>query len=118
LFTEGVGGLVKNLFGGVSSVVSGIGKGVKKIFGGLFADGGVTQPGKAYVVGERGPELFVPGQTGTVVPNHQMGGGSSVRIINVIDPSLVSDYLNSPGGDQAIVNVLQRNSGTVRQILA
>jgi hypothetical protein len=47
-----------------------------------------------------------------------MGGGSSVRIINVIDPSLVSDYLNSPGGDQAIVNVLQRNSGTVRQILA
>jgi hypothetical protein len=112
------GGIGAVIGGGLGKIVSGIGGVAKKIFGGLFADGGVTQPGKAYVVGERGPELFVPGQTGTVVPNHQMGGGANVRIINVIDPNLVADYLNSPGGDQAIVNVLQRNSGTVRQILA
>jgi hypothetical protein len=112
--SSGIGGIIGDVVGAVLNPFGAIGD----FIGGLFADGGVTQPGKAYVVGERGPELFVPGQTGTVVPNHQMGGGSSVRIINVIDPSLVSDYLNSPGGDQAIVNVLQRNSGTVRQILA
>jgi hypothetical protein len=27
------------------------------------------------MVGERGPELFVPGQSGNIVPNNKMGGG-------------------------------------------
>ena len=114
----GIGGAIGGAIGGgLGNVVSGVGRAVKRIFGGLFADGGVTQPGKAYIVGERGPELFAPNQVGTVIPNHELGG-SNVRIINVIDPSLVSDYFNSPGSDQTIINVLQRNAGSVRQILA
>lgn len=36
------------------------------------AMGGPVQAGRAYVVGERGPELFVPRQSGTVVPNEAM----------------------------------------------
>lgn len=38
-------------------------------FGGFRANGGPVQPGRAYVVGERGPELMVPQVPGTIVPN-------------------------------------------------
>tara|TARA_R110002020_G_scaffold184477_8_gene381484 strand:- start:3315 stop:4979 length:1665 start_codon:yes stop_codon:yes gene_type:complete len=42
------------------------------------AAGGPVTGGKPYLVGERGPELFVPGQSGGIVPNNQlaMAGGS------------------------------------------
>lgn len=39
------------------------------------AIGGPVQAGGSYVVGERGPELFVPNSAGTIVPNKNMGGG-------------------------------------------
>ena len=51
--------------------------------GGFFANGGVTKPNKSYIVGERGPELFTPGITGRVTPNHEMGGGSTNIVVNV-----------------------------------
>ena len=31
--------------------------------------------GRPSVVGERGPELFVPDRAGTIIPNHALGGG-------------------------------------------
>jgi len=43
--------------------------------------GGPVSAGGAYVVGEAGPELFVPGSSGSVVPNDKMGG-AFVQIIN------------------------------------
>lgn len=43
------------------------------------ATGGPVGPGRAYVVGERGPELFVPTSSGTVVPGGG-GGGRDVRV--------------------------------------
>lgn len=43
-------------------------------FGGYRANGGPVQPGRAYVVGERGPELMVPQVPGTIVPNAATGG--------------------------------------------
>ncbi|MFA5376895.1 MAG: hypothetical protein WC455_14185 [Dehalococcoidia bacterium] len=39
------------------------------------AAGGYVSSNTAYVVGERGPELFVPGSSGNIVPNHALGGG-------------------------------------------
>ena len=36
-----------------------------------------------YLVGERGPELFVPKGNGTIVPNHQVGMGGSNIVVNV-----------------------------------
>jgi hypothetical protein len=36
------------------------------------ANGGPVQAGQPYVVGERGPEVVVPAQSGTVVPNHAL----------------------------------------------
>ena len=41
---------------------------------GSFADGGRPPVGRASLVGERGPELFVPDRAGTIIPNHAMGG--------------------------------------------
>jgi len=39
------------------------------------AAGGPVTANRPYMVGERGPELFVPNRNGGIVPNHQMGGG-------------------------------------------
>lgn len=39
------------------------------------ANGGPVSAGRPYLVGERGPELMVPGRSGTVIPNNALGGG-------------------------------------------
>lgn len=44
--------------------------------------------------------------------------GQGVRIVNVIDPAMAADYLNSSAGEKTILNILQRNAGAVRQVLA
>ncbi len=48
------------------------------------ANGGNVFGGSPSIVGERGPELFVPGQDGRIIPNHQMGGGGDVTV-NIIN---------------------------------
>ena len=57
----GGGGLIGSLIGGFLS--------------GARADGGPVDGGKAYLVGERGPELFVPGSSGGIMPSGSFGGG-------------------------------------------
>ena len=47
-----------------------------------FADGGRPPVGKASIVGERGPELFVPDRAGTIIPNNAMGGSTNI-VVNV-----------------------------------
>ena len=46
------------------------------------AAGGPVRGGGSYLVGERGPELFSPGISGMITPNHALGGSTSV-IVNV-----------------------------------
>ena len=48
------------------------------------ANGGNVYGGAPSIVGERGPELFVPNQDGRIVPNHKMGGGGDVTV-NIIN---------------------------------
>ncbi len=43
-----------------------------------FANGGNPPVGRPSIVGERGPELFVPNTAGTIIPNHAMGGANIV----------------------------------------
>lgn len=45
--------------------------------------------------------------TGTTAPH------MSTRIINVIDPELFADYVATPAGERAIVNVIRRNRGAL-----
>jgi len=54
---------------------------------GLFANGGRPPVGKASIVGERGPELFVPRLSGTIVPNNKLGGGGSTSVVVNVDAS-------------------------------
>ena len=69
---------------GLKALGGGDGKGFFSIlsggFGGGRANGGPVSGGKSYVVGEKGPELFVPGKSGTIIPNGA-GGGTNVNIV-------------------------------------
>ena len=67
------------LFGNVGgSFMPGLG-----ILGSIFrANGGPVKSGGSYIVGERGPELFTPGVSGTVTPNHALGGSTNI-VVNV-----------------------------------
>jgi hypothetical protein len=65
---------------GIASIFSGgsFSGGIGDFFGGLFgggkAMGGPVTAGVPYMVGERGPELFLPAVSGQIVPNDRMGG--------------------------------------------
>ena len=50
------------------------------------AIGGSVQRNQPYMVGERGPEMFVPNQSGSIVPNGQ-GGGNGVVVNQTINLS-------------------------------
>ena len=61
-----------------------------------FADGGVV------------PEI---------APAPAAAPSQAVRIVNVIDPGMAADYLNSAAGEKTILNVLSRNGSAVRELL-
>ena len=72
---------------GLNSLLSGLGgdDGVgvfSKLFGGRRAKGGTVMGGTSYMVGERGPELYTPGRSGSIAPNSSIGGGANV-VVNV-----------------------------------
>ena len=46
------------------------------------AMGGPVSAGTTYLVGERGPELFMPSGSGTIIPNNELGGGSVTNVTN------------------------------------
>jgi len=75
-------------------------------FGG-FAKGGAVSKGKPIVVGERGPELFVPNQTGQITQNARGTNGGAVTVnfnINTVDASGFDD-------------LLVRSRGTITQLI-
>jgi hypothetical protein len=50
-------------------------------FGGRRAGGGPVSSGRGYLVGEMGPELFVPSSGGgSIIPNDRLGGGANINI--------------------------------------
>ena len=71
----GGGGLLGGLFGG-----GGGGGILGGLFGGFREDGGPVQAGKAYVVGEKQPELFVPRTNGTIIPQVPTGRMSAPQM--------------------------------------
>ena len=53
------------------------------LLGSIFkAEGGPVKRGGSFIVGERGPELFTPGVSGMITPNHALGGSTSI-VVNV-----------------------------------
>ena len=93
--TLGGGGLFGSILGGLGSIFGGGGGMMGG--GGYFdpitglgtagpnfglANGGIARGRKTHLVGERGPELFTPGVTGTITPNHALGGSTNI-VVNV-----------------------------------
>ena len=67
----------------VQQIVGLVGKGISAITGIPMtgkAIGGSVQSGQPYMVGERGPEMFVPSRSGSIVPNGKMGGAMVVNV--------------------------------------
>ena len=63
-----------------------------------FANGGSPEVNRPSIVGERGPEIFVPRTAGTIIPNHALGGvGATTNVtnnyINAIDTKSFEDRL-------------------------
>jgi len=67
---------------GVDSLLGSLPGGLGKAFRGGKADGGPVKKGNTFLVGERGPELFTPGVSGMITPNHALGGSTNV-VVNV-----------------------------------
>ena len=72
---------------GLQTFLGGLGGGdpgniFTKLFGGGRASGGSVSSSKSYLVGERGPEIFTPGRSGSIAPNGSLGGGANV-VVNV-----------------------------------
>lgn len=80
LFPSNVGGAGGG--GGLFDIIKGIGS---AIFGGFKASGGPVTNNKAYIVGERGPEMFVPNSNGNIVPN---GAMQAQPVINQVTYSI------------------------------
>jgi len=80
---------ISKMFGGFGDLFGGSSGGFANDAGGMevagslgFADGGNPPVGVPSIVGERGPELFIPSRPGTIIPNNQLSnmlGGSTVN---------------------------------------
>ena len=58
--------------------------------------GGAVQRGKPYIVGEAGREMFVPNQSGNIIPNDQLGGAVNVNFnINTVDARGFNELLTN-----------------------
>jgi hypothetical protein len=121
----GGGGILGSLFGFARGGVFAGGRELT-----AFAQGGVVNRPTVFpfakgmgLMGEAGPEAILPlrrgrggrlgvemtGDGGAAAPAAQM----STRIINVLDPSVVGDYLATSLGERAILNVIRRNRGSL-----
>ena len=69
---------------GVNTALGGI-PGLESFFGGKRAAGGPVSGGTPYMVGEKGPELFVPNTSGNIVPNNKLGGGGATNVVVNVD---------------------------------
>ena len=70
-----------------------------------FANGGRPPVGKPSIVGEKGPELFVPRSSGTIVPNNKLGGGGNNNVVVNVDAS-GSDVQGDDAGGQELGSLI------------
>lgn len=80
-----------------------------KQFAGFRAGGGPVNSGKSYIVGENGPELFVPNTGGRIIPNNSAVGGG----LRTSSGMALEGTLTASGYDiVAVVRAVQKQQGT------
>ena len=77
LFGSAAGEFKKGKGGGIFGAIAGIFK----------ANGGPVRSGRSFIVGEKGPELFTPGRSGAITPNHKLMGGNNTSVVVNVDAS-------------------------------
>ena len=107
--TKTLGEAAKSILNDLSSslIKLGVNTLLSKIpgFGGLpsllpRANGGPVKKGGNFLVGEKGPELFVPKRSGTIIPNDKLAGGGSTNISVNVDASGSSVQSNEQQGKE------------------
>jgi len=116
--------ITKPLFDAITGFVGGIGGGGAATPG--RAVGGPVSAGRPYIVGENGPELFVPSGGGQVVPNGRMGGGATVhQTINIstgVAQTVRAEVLNlmpqiAESAKAAVADARMRGGGYSKSLL-
>ena len=90
------------------------------LFGGGFQAGGQVSGTRPILVGERGPEIFQPPASGTIVPDVSVtaqAGPQNTTIVNTIDNAEITGAFNSPEGDQVLLNRIGAKRTAFRQAL-
>jgi len=64
-----------------------------------FANGGRPPVGRASLVGERGPELFVPRTAGTIIPNNAIGGGNTTNNMITVNVDATGSSVQGNGSE-------------------
>lgn len=84
--------------GGSSDSFAGVPNAVLDSVIGARANGGPVASGNPYIIGERGPELFVPRSNGRIVPNGRFGGGGGgdTNVVVNVDAKGSSAQGNEP----------------------
>ena len=105
----------KNFTEPLGNAVSGIdfGQIIGSLFGGFKAGGGAVYGGKAYIVGERGPELFTPGSAGAITPNAALGGGVTINVIESPGSGGQVSRRTDEGGQSVIDIMVERVKASI-----
>lgn len=97
---KSLGGVFDGLASSIRNAISQFGefvtKNVSGAFGGNRQFGGPVRADTPYIVGERGPELFMPSSAGSIVPNHAGGGGGGKSGTTVQFFINANSIVNSP----------------------
>lgn len=124
----------------IKSIAGDGGEGGGGIFGSILgalgngkAGGGPVSAGETAVVGEEGPEIVTFSGAGNVTPAGESAAifqnagkqaapvvnvaPAQVNITNVSDPAEIPDGIESPEGEEAVMNVIRRNRRSVSQSL-
>ena len=112
--------LLGGLSGGAGMLTGGAGISIGgMMFGGVRAAGGPVMSGRSYLVGEEGPELFTPGLSGGITPNHALGGAAPITVnITNNSPANVSTSRGPNGSldvliEEKVANAMARGGGKI-----
>jgi len=87
------------------------------------AAGGPVAANAPYIVGERGPELFVPRTSGTIIPNDALAAMPAaaatqpITIVNRVDTGSFDEHLMGAAGERIVINHIRANRGRIAQML-
>jgi lambda family phage tail tape measure protein len=75
-----------------------------------LAAGGPAQANQPYIVGEKGPELFMPRSSGTVIPNNKLGDMANATGTGAVNAPITNNYITN--------NISALDSKSVAQLFA